>query len=184
MKIWNQFSTIIQTDYRLFALRFILSLVPFFILLKGVKMFEHIPEINLAIALGAVAVVSWILCIQYSRYVMHKKKHVNDEKYEEPFAIVPYFIVPVLFGALSVIGGLWIGDYLTIKEYLAGTEEVLAVTTVASVIVYGILDYYIVSHVGDAVYFETIEADMVKSAKQPDDTSKEDLKALLRELLK
>lgn len=184
MKIWNQLNDIVQTDYRLFAIRFILSMVPVFILIRGTKMFEHIPEINIAIALGAVAVIAWILCIQYSRYVMHKKKHVNDEKYDEPFAIVPYFIVPILFGALSVIGGLWIGDYLAIKGYLIGVEEIIAISTVASVIVYGVLDYYIVSHVGDAVYFQTIEADMVKSVGKTDDVSKEDLKALLRELLK
>lgn len=147
-------------------------------------MFANVPEIEIAVCLAAAAVIGWILCVQYSKFIQHKKAHVNDEKFKENFAVVPYFIVPVLFGSLAVICGLWVGDYLAIKGYIAGPEEITAIVIGASVTAYAVLDHYIVSHVGDAVYFQTIEADIVKSAASADDTSKEDLKALLRELLK
>lgn len=184
MKIWRQKGKVIESDYRLVVLRILFSMTPIFVFIGGEKMFANIPEIETAICLAAAAVIGWILCVQYSKYIQHKKKHVNDEKYNESFAVIPYFIVPVLFGALGVVCGLWVGDYLSVKGYIAGPEEIIAVVIGASVIAYAVLDHYIVSHVGDAVYFQTIEADIVKSAASASDSSKEDLKALLRELLK
>ena len=57
-----------------------LMIVSVFATIRGLNMFENIPEINNVIAMCAVAVIGWIGLIQYSKYVQHIKAHIDSSE--------------------------------------------------------------------------------------------------------
>lgn len=125
-------------------------------------MFSNIPELLPVIVLATVFVVSLIGVIQYSRYEAHRKAHIEDPEGSDSyrlatkFSAVPYLIVPVCFGAVSILSALFLTDILAGREYIhAG--EINYVAVAASIILYLITDKLVVRQCGNAVYFDTIE---------------------------
>ena len=167
-----------------------LMIVSVFATIRGLNMFENIPEINNVSAMCAVAVIGWIGLIQYSKYVQHIKANIDASetkfKQAKEFAFIPYLIIPVIFGAISVFAGLWVADYTAVRGYFAGAEEIAVIAIVASIIVNCILSKYLVNHIGDAVYFATIENKVAKAVEEFPPVSEEDMKliAVLKQLRK
>lgn len=186
----RQYGKYILSNIYLWTGRIVLTIVSAFAVIRGLNMFEHIPEINIVIAMCAVAVIGWIGLIQYSKYVQHIKANVDapEAKQEQAkeFAFIPYLIIPVIFGAISVFAGLWVADCTAVKGYFAGAEEITAIAITASIIVNCILAKYLVNHIGDAVYFATIENKVAKVAEEFPQISEEDMKllAVLKQLKK
>lgn len=166
----RQYGKYILTPVRIWVCRIFITLTTLFIAVGGSNMFENIPEIYQVIAMCAVVVIAWIGVIQYSEFTQHIKKNIGAPeaklKQAQEFAVIPYLVIPVLFGAVSVIGGLFITDYAIVHGYVAGTEEICACAIIASVVANCILDKGIVSHIGDTVYFRTIENKVVKKAEE------------------
>lgn len=186
----RQYGKYILSNIYLWTGRIVLTIVSAFAVIRGLNMFAHIPEINIVIAMCAVAVIGWIGLIQYSKYVQHIKANVDapeaKQKQAKEFAFIPYLIIPVIFGAISVFAGLWVADYTAVKGYFAGAEEITAIAITASIIVNCILAKYLVNHIGDAVYFATIENKVAKVAEEFPQISEEDMKllAVLKQLKK
>lgn len=67
-------------------------------------------------------------------------------------------IIPVVFCGLSVFCGLAAVDYALTAGWLKGAEGAAIASVAASVGIYILADFNLVRHVGDAVYFDTIES--------------------------
>ena len=137
-------------------------------------MFTNIPEIWVTVALTAVAVLAWLAIVQYSEYIAHIKKNPTDEASRE-FAFIPYLVVPAIFGAIAVVGALFCADYLAVHGWITGAEEVCGLSIGLGVLIYAVLDRYIVSQAGDATYFRTIEDKVVDAVKSASNYSDEDI---------
>ena len=150
-------------------------------------MFTNIPELYTVMGLCAVAVVAWIGLVQYSRYQQHIKNNLTASEAKlnaaKEFAFIPYLIVPVLFGALAVAGALWVADFTAVHGYFTGAEELAGVALVSTIAIYCVLSKYLVSHIGDAVYFATIENKVAEVVEEFPNLSEED-KELLKLLKK
>lgn len=158
-----------------------LTLVRLTLYMVSAKMFESIPEIELVIAIAFLVTTGWLACVQWSEFQAHNKKHAGDTDTDTKFAVVPYFLIPMIGAGIAVFASLFVTDYLIIHGYISGVEEIAFTTSVVSVAIYMILDYLIISHVGDATYYRTIESKVYKSA----DTANIDEEALklLKKLL-
>lgn len=132
--------------------------------------------------------VGYAVLVQYSRYTAHKKLHFNDDDPDKVamasnFAAVPYLIIPLMFCGISVLCSLFAVDYAACSGYITDTEGIAVWTVAVAVAVYLILDYKLVSHVGDAVYFDTIESKFHNVAVQ-DLITDDEVKAAVAEYLK
>lgn len=129
-------------------------------------MFENIIDMKETLAITAITVIAWIGITSYSRFVEHKKKNkdIDEDKYLAKFAFIPYLFIPLVFGSVAVIVGLTAGDWAVAKGYITSPYEIATVSATVSVLAECLLDKYLVSHTGDAVYFQTIEDKVVKSA--------------------
>lgn len=156
-----------------------LTLVRLTLYMVSAKMFESIPEIELVIAIAFLVTTGWLACVQWSEFQAHNKKHGGDT--DTKFAVVPYFLIPMIGAGIAVFASLFVADYLIIHDYIAGVEEIAFTTSVVSVAIYMILDYLVISHVGDATYYRTIESKVYKSTDTAD-IDEEALK-LLKKLL-
>lgn len=150
-------------------------------------MLAHIPDLLLTAAIAACFTVGYAVLVQYSRYTAHKKLHFNDDDPDtvamaSKFAVVPYLIIPLIFCGLSVFCSLFAVDYAFYAGYVTGTEGVAGLTVMVAVIIYLLADFKLVSHVGDAVYFDTIESKFHQAAVQ--DLTDDEVKAAVAEYLK
>ena len=107
--------------------------------------------------------IGYAVLVQYSRYTAHKKAHFNDDDADKvamasKFAFIPYMIIPVIFCGLSVFCGLAAVDYALSVDWITGAEGAAIWAVAASVGIYILADFNLVRHVGDAVYFDTIES--------------------------
>lgn len=107
--------------------------------------------------------IGYAVLVQYSRYTAHKKAHFNDDDADKvamasKFAFVPYMIIPVIFCGLSVFCGLAAVDYALSVDWITGAEGAAIWAVAASAGIYILADFNLVRHVGDAVYFDTIES--------------------------
>lgn len=107
--------------------------------------------------------IGYAVLVQYSRYTAHKKAHFNDDDADKvamasKFAFVPYMIIPVIFCGLSVFCGLAAVDYALSVDWITGAEGAAIWSVAASAGIYILADFNLVRHVGDAVYFDTIES--------------------------
>lgn len=160
--------------------RIAITLVSAFAFIGGINMFENIPEIYITIAMCAIAMVAWVGIIQYSKFEQHIKKNIGTEK-EDParkFAVIPYFVIPVLFGAISVIVALFVTNWVIGRGYVATEEDIAIVAIVATIVANCVLDKALVSHIGDTVYFKTIEDKVAQVAEEFPKISKEDMEIL------
>ena len=130
-------------------------------------MFEIFTEFYISLALTVLAVVGWMSVVQYSRYQSHIKKHKDDEDQtaSRKFAFLPYFIIPCLFGAVAVLGGLVIASYFVTHGWTVGMEYETAAAVVSGVVSYCMLDKFVLRQLGNAVYFDVIEDKVAKSAE-------------------
>lgn len=149
------------------------------LILLGVRMFESIPEIEITIIIAFMVTLGWLSCVQWSRFVAHNKKHDNDT--DTHFAIFPYLVIPVVGSAVAIFASLFVGDYAIIHGYVSGVEEITFVISVLSVAIYMVLDYYVISHLGDATYYTTIESKVSKSTV--DSVDSDQALELLRKIL-
>lgn len=137
--------------------------VVFTLTIGAISMFTMINEIHWVAAISMSVVAVWIMCKQYSKYVSHKKAHVADEadsipfKLANSFAVFPYMVIPLVFGALSVLASLFVTDWALAHAYIGGVEETVALAVVVSLLIYFACDLGLVAHLGDSVYFETVE---------------------------
>lgn len=150
-------------------------------------MLAHIPDLFLTALIAVCFTVGYAVLVQYSRYTAHKKLHFNDDDPDRvamasKFAVVPYLIIPLIFCSLSVFCSLFAVDYAVYSGYITGAEGIAMWTVAAAVAVYLILDFKLVSHVGDAVYFDTIESKFHQAAVQ--DLTDDEVKAAVAEYLK
>ena len=126
-------------------------------------MLAHIPELLLTALIAVCFTVGYAVLVQYSRYVAHKKAHFDDDDPDKvamasKFAALPYLIIPLIFCGISVVCSLFAVDYAASSGYVTDGEGIAVWTVAVAVAVYLILDFKLVSHVGDAVYFDTIES--------------------------
>lgn len=150
-------------------------------------MFANIEHIQIVAACAVVIVLAYIGLVQYSRYVAHKKKHVNDEstsKLTNSFAFIPYALIPIMFGAAAVFVGLVAADYIAFRGWVDGDSGVLIASVIFSIALYIVMDAGLVRHVGDAVYFDTIESKFLGVADDVvDDVDTVDVKRAIAEAL-
>jgi hypothetical protein len=126
-------------------------------------MLANIPELLLTAVICVCFTIGYALLVQYSRYTAHKKAHFNDDDADKvamasKFAFVPYMIIPVIFCGLSVFCGLAAVDYALSVDWISGSEGAAIWSVAASAAIYILADFNLVRHVGDAVYFDTIES--------------------------
>ncbi len=126
-------------------------------------MLANIPELLLTAVICVCFTIGYALLVQYSRYTAHKKAHFNDDDADKvamasKFAFVPYMIIPVIFCGLSVFCGLAAVDYALSVDWISGAEGAAIWSVAASAAIYILADFNLVRHVGDAVYFDTIES--------------------------
>lgn len=131
--------------------------------------------------------IGYALLVQYSRYTAHKKAHFNDDDADKvamasKFAFVPYMIIPVIFCGLSVFCGLAAVDYALSVDWITDAEGAAIWAVAASVGIYILADFNLVRHVGDAVYFDTIESKFHQAAVQ--DLTDDEVKQAVADYLK
>lgn len=179
----RQYRSYILSNIYLWMGRLALTIASLYCFIGGTSMFTNVPEIYTVIAMCAVAVLGWVGLVQYSRYVQHIKDNLNasetKQKQAKEFAFIPYLVVPVIFASVAVLGGLWVADYTAVHGYLHGTEEIAVVAMVATVVIDCVLQKYLVNHIGDAVYFTTIENRVAEAVEEFPALTEED-----REILK
>lgn len=117
-------------------------------------MFSNIPELLPVVVLSAVFILSLIGVIQYSRFEAHRKAHIQDTegsdsfKLATKFSAMPYLIVPICFGAVSILSSLFLIDILAGRGYIhAG--EIFYADVAASIILYLIIDKVVSKQCGD-----------------------------------
>lgn len=150
-------------------------------------MLAHIPELLLTALIAVCFTVGYAVLVQYSRYTAHKKAHFDDDDPDKvamasKFAVVPYLIIPLIFCGISVVCSLFAVDYAASSGYVNDAEGIAVWTVAAAVAVYLILDYKLVSHVGDAVYFDTIESKFQQAVAA--DLTDDEVKQAVAEFLK
>ena len=125
-------------------------------------MLENIPELLMTAVICACFTIGYAMLVQYSRFAAHKKAHADDDDDKvimaSHFAFVPYMIIPIIFCGLSVFCGLAAVDYAMSADWIIGAEGAVIWSVAASTAIYIMADYNLVRHVGDAVYFDTIES--------------------------
>lgn len=184
MTWWSQDGDFVLTQRWVWTLTVLITSIS--ILRSVSKLLENINDKFLVLGISFLAVLFCIAMTQWSAYVTHKKKHAEDELGTEKFAVIPYLVVPLL-GALvtTILAALGV-DIAIGHGYICGdTEDITVVTVIFDIILWCLADYYLVSHVGDAVYYQTIESKVADAAKSalPSDTSKEELIKLLAEAI-
>jgi len=150
-------------------------------------MLANIPELLLTAVICVCFTIGYALLVQYSRYTAHKKAHFNDDDADKvamasKFAFVPYMIIPVIFCGLSVFCGLAAVDYALSVDWISGAEGAAIASVAASVVIYILADFKLVRHVGDAVYFDTIESKFHQAAVQ--DLTDDEVKQAVADYLK
>lgn len=150
-------------------------------------MLANIPELILTAVICACFTIGYAVLVQYSRYTAHKKVHFNDDDADKvamasKFAFVPYMIIPVIFCGLSVFCGLAAVDYALSVDWISGAEGAAIASVTASVIIYILADFKLVRHVGDAVYFDTIESRFHQAVVQ--DLTDDEVKAAVEQYMK
>lgn len=128
------------------------------------KMFANIDNIYVAIACAFVTVFAWLAIVQYSRYRLDKHEDAPREENAPKFAVVPYLLIPLVWGAVAVGVGLYAVN-LAAGHYTLSQEDIIFAGAVASVLVYAVLDLKVVSMTGDAKYFADLEREALKSSK-------------------
>ena len=151
-------------------------------------MLENIPELLMTAVIAACFTIGYAVLVQYSRYTAHKKAHFNDPDADKAdmaskFAFVPYMIIPLIFCGLSVFCGLAAVDYAVSVDWITGAEGAAIWSVAAAVAIYIMADYNLVRHVGDAIYFDTIESKFHASVA-PDLTDDEVKQAVADWLMK
>lgn len=131
--------------------------------------------------------IGYAVLVQYSRYTAHKKAHFNDDDADKvamasKFAFIPYMIIPVIFCGLSVFCGLAAVDYALSVDWITGAEGAAIWAVAASVGIYILADFNLVRHVGDAVYFDTIESKFHQAAVA--DLTDDEVKQAVADFLK
>ncbi len=184
MRIWYQCGDYILTYWVFWVLPLISS--SYLIITEATKMYAHIPELEITVGIAFVAVLFILGMVQYSRFIEHRKAHKDDELGKEKFAFVPYLAIPILGAVVSVLVGAYLTDLCVVKEYITTTESIQFWVAVSSVLVYAIADHYLIGHIGDAVYYQTIESKVAEAATKSTDISNdpEALKQLIKQLLK
>ena len=150
-------------------------------------MLAHIPELLPTALIAACFAAGYAVLVQYSRYTAHKKAHFDDDDPDKvamasKFAAVPYLIIPLIFCGISVFCSLFAVDYAACSGYVADAEGIAVWTVAVAVAVYLILDFKLVSHVGDAVYFDTIESKFHQAVAA--DLTDDEVKQAVAEFLK
>ena len=150
-------------------------------------MLAHIPELLMTALIAACFTVGYAVLVQYSRYTAHRKAHFDDDDPDKvamasKFAAVPYLIIPLIFCGISVFCSLFVVDYAASSGYVTDAEGIAVWTVAAAVAVYLILDFKLVSHVGDAVYFDTIESKFHQGVTA--DLTDDEVKQAVAEFLK
>ena len=138
-------------------------------------MFGNIPEIYICVAFASLAVVVWMAITQWSEFVDHQKSTTHDKDAAEKFAVVPYLLIPLLGCAISVLGALWCGDWLNCHGYVSGAEETCGVTVGVAVVIYCLVDKYLLAELGNSTYFKTIESKVADTVKSASEYSDEDI---------
>ena len=151
-------------------------------------MLTHIPELFPTALIAACFAVGYAVLVQYSRYTAHRKAHFDDDDPDKvamasKFAVVPYLIIPLIFCGISVFCSLFAVDYAASSGYVTDAEGIAVWTVAVAVAVYLILDFKLVSHVGDAVYFDTIESKFHQGVTA-DLITDDEVKAAVAEYLK
>lgn len=123
---------------------------------------ESAADIYVAAAVAFFAAFLWMVCLEWSRFVEHKKVHAGDEAGEakeicDKFAIIPYFVIPLLWVAAATGIALYATDIAVGRALVGSGSEVYAASVAISVVAFIILDYAIARRVGNAAFFETIE---------------------------
>ena len=126
-------------------------------------MLANIPELMLTAVICVCFTIGYAMLTQYSRYTAHRKAHFNDDDPDKvamasKFAFIPYMIIPIIFCGLSVFCGLAAVDYAMSVDWISATEGAAVWCVAASTVIYILADYNLVRHVGDAIYFDTIES--------------------------
>ena len=150
-------------------------------------MLANIPELRLTAVIAACFTIGYAVLVQYSRYTAHKKAHFHDDDADKvamasKFAFIPYMIIPLIFCGLSVFCGLAAVDYAMSVEWITGAEGAAIWSVAATVAIYILADYNLVRHVGDAVYFDTIESRFHQVVAA--DLTDEEVKAAVEQYMK
>ena len=117
-------------------------------------MFSNIPDLLSVVLVATVFVTALIGVVQYSRYEAHRKIHIKDPESSDSFrlatkfSVVPYLIVPIMFGAVGIFSSLILTDIVAGRGYVSGIETGYFGVAV-SVILYMIMDKLVVRHCGD-----------------------------------
>lgn len=122
------------------------------------------PYICTALTISAAVVIT--LCIQWGRFVQHKKTSQSADELKSKFAWLQYGLLPVAFSMFAVLLGLFGTDILVAKGYIFGAEECAFTAVIITVIGMMVVDkcFRIVT---DAVYFETVEDEFLHKSLEP-----------------
>lgn len=150
-------------------------------------MLANIPELMLTAVICACFTIGYAMLTQYSRYTAHKKVHFDDDDPDKvamasKFAFVPYMIIPIIFCGLSVFCGLAAVDYAMSVDWISATEGAAVWCVASSTVIYILADYNLVRHVGDAVYFDTVESKFHQAVAA--DLTDDEVKQAVAEFLK
>lgn len=131
-------------------------------------MLTNIMHIEIAACIVAGVLVALLLTMQYSRFVSHKKKHFGDEDERavalaSKFAVLPYLVIPMLFAGLITFGALVCADLSIARGWVETDVGAICVALIVAVTVYAFADRYVIGHIGDAVYFESVESKFTNS---------------------
>ena len=128
------------------------------------KMLDNIDNLYLAVACAFATVIAWIGIVQYSRKVLDDTEDASHDSEKPKFALIPYLVIPIIWGAVAVGLGLYAGNFL-IGRYGLASEDGLVLCAGLSLLIYMVLDWKVVSMCGDAKYFLDLEKEAVKSAE-------------------
>lgn len=131
-----------------------------------IGMLSNLVEPAICAALTSASAVVITLCIQWARYIEHKKTSKSDDELKNRFAWFQYGVLPVAFSMFAVLLGLFGTDILVAKGYVFGAEECAFTSVIITVIGMMIVDkcFRIVS---DAAYFTMIEDEFLNKAAEP-----------------
>lgn len=145
-------------------MRGVVQLLIFTMVMIG--MLSNLVEPAICAALTTASAVVITLCIQWARFIDHKKTSKSDDELKNRFAWFQYGILPVAFSMFAVLLGLFGTDILVAKGYVFGAEECAFASVIITVLGMMVVDkaFRIVS---DAAYFTMIEDEFLNKAVEP-----------------
>lgn len=136
-------------------------------------MLSNIDSLYVVLGLSFLVAFACMSLVQYSRFVEHMKAHADDDKESveyrlaQKFAFVPYLLIPALFVVICTVIGAIVADTAVYMGYIHGAQFTAIVAVAATVVLFALADFYLISKIGDAAYYLTVEKKAFLAVAQP-----------------